>query len=537
MTARSELLGKRGEWLLDLEANGRQFRFATAPVQVVRDDGVVLQYREGLNDLEESFALDGSADIAISVTIDASDPWDELVGAFLSFERSPATLRRWFEGQSFERARVLIDGRVNGFTYGDRLEPVSFAVLRQVDTDSRRLPTPGMVVDLTTWPTADDRVIGAHYPVVIGSPGTGAAGAPSPASEGLYAEPGASGKLMVAGHRVLATQVRVFDYAGSGAPVDDTLPVEIATDGVGRVTSIVDMSGFSGTVDVGRNYYIGWDLADGGGLVSPITGGLLRGGADIIEWMLRVFTGVQLDAARFAGTRDRLNAYLFDTHINDPVAPLDWLSSEILPVLPVEPRQGDGGLFYYIRRWDATSNDAVARLDADLRQVQRESSIETRSEQIVNEVAVQFGPNRQTGGFRSRVVVGAFDGRRGLADEFAPGIDEEDPRFIPSFLSALSQTKYGRQPIEVQLNSVWDTGTATRHAQDLLAAQALPRRYVTYSAQTEFETLDVGDVVVLNDSSVNLSDVVALVVDLTAGGPEVELELEVLDDPTLLERS
>jgi hypothetical protein len=542
MTGRAELLGKRGEWLLDVVVDGRTFRFSTSPVEVITADGDVLSYRDGLRDLEESVALDGSADLAVAVTIDASDAWDELVAAFAGIERSPATLRRWFDGQLFEQARVHLDGQVDGFAYGDRLEPVSFQVLRRARVQSRRLPTPAMVVDDATWPvrpgySIDTRRRGAYYPIVIGAPGTGS-GSPAPATEGLFVEHGggATPRLLVAGHRVRATQVRVYDFTDDGTPVATTLGVETMQDLTGRTISYVNMGAFGGTVDIGRDYYIGWSVADGGGYVSPTTGGLLRGGGDIIEWALRTFTDIQLDAARFAGSRHRLNSYLFDTFINEPIDPLDWLQSEVLPVLPVEPRQGERGLYYFVRRWDATAADAVARLDADLRHVQRESDIESRSEELVNEVAVQYGPNRQSGLFRSRDVVGAFGGRRGLEDEFEPGLVEEDPRFLGSYRAALSQRRYGRQPLVVELNSVWDTATAVRHAQDIIAAQALPRRFVTYSAQTEYESLEPGDVVILNDSSVRIIDAIALVVDVVVGGPEVVLELEILDDPAQAQR-
>lgn len=537
MTVRSELVGKQPEWLLDLVVNGRPFRFATAPIEVARADGEVLEYRDGLQDIEAGIAADGSADRSLSITLDASESWDELVAAFLSFERAPVVLRRWFEGQLLEQARVLIEGQVDGLRYGDASEPIAFQVLRQVRAQSRKFPTPPMVVDETTWPSVDGRLLGVYYPVIIGAPGTtsgGGASSTDPATEGMLV---AANTLLVAGHRVRASQVRVFDFTDDGVVTANVLPVSVTQDDVGRTVAYVDMATFSGTVGDGRAYYVGWGVSDGGGLVSPITGGLLRGGADIIEWALRTFTDVRIDAARFAGARQRLNAYLFDTLINDPVEPLEWLNSEILPVLPVEPRQGEEGLYYYVRRWDAEPHEATVRLDADLGQVQRESEIEVRSEQIVNEVTVSFGPNRQSGRFRSRVIVGARAGRRALDDEFEPGFEEADSRVIASYRAALSQEKYGIQPINVELNSVWDRRTAVRHAQDIIAAQALPRRFVTYSAQTELEVLDVGDVVILNDSSVHLADVVCLVLDVIVGGPEVRLELEILDDPVLIRRA
>lgn len=547
MTGRAELLDRRAEWLLEMTVNGRPFRFATAPVTVTRIDGTEVEFREGLANLEGSVIADGATDRSVSIQLDASESWDELVARFLSIERSPVIVRRWFEGQLLERARILIEGRVDGLRYGERLTPIRFSVLRQVRTDSRMFPTPAMVIDDTTWPvragyTTDSRLIGVHYPVIIGAPGTDpGGGAARPATEGMMVELHASNTdelLLIAGHRVLATSVRVLDFTDSGSPAFSALSVSEAVDGVGRTVSVVDMAGFSGTVDSGRDYYIGWSVSNGGGLVSPITGGLMRGGGDIAEWALRTFTNIKIDSGRFAAVRERLNAYLFDTHVNEPVDPLDWLNSEILSVLPVEPRQGEDGLYFYVRRWEATASDAIARLDADIGQIELASDVETRSESVVNEVTVKYGPNRASGRFRFRTIVGPTPRRRSrvLGDEFQAGLPEDDPRIVGSYRAALSQEKYGRQPIEIELNSVWDPATAIKHAQDILAAQALPRRFVAYTAQTDLEALDVGDVVVLNDSAVKLFEVVALVVDVVIGGPEVQLEFEILDDPVLIER-
>ena len=107
---------------------------------------------------------------------------------------------------------------------------------------------------------------------------------------------------------------------------------------------------------------------------------------------------------------------------------------------------------------------------------------------------------------------------------------------IGGYRAALSQSIYGRQPLELAADAVWDPATAVLIAQDIIAAQALPRRYVEYSGGSDLESFEIGDVIVLNDSSVQLLDVVAQVLDVTFGGADVVLSLELFDDPVVSDR-
>ncbi len=542
---RPQIEGLQGEWILEVTISGSPFRFGTISVEVEQDVGADIKFFEGLSPITLGLSSQGSPDFSVPISLDAGESWAAIVASYNTFERAPAVLRRIFEGQTLEETRVVIQGTVEGLAYGEENGEISFNIVRRARTQSRMFPSPGMTVDLTTWPVRvgfqlDPTIIGTSYPIVIGAPGTRPAGAagsiPRPGNEALLVEEGnPDSRMLIAGHKVAATSVTIFDFTEDGTVPVSIHPILTVEDGVGRTVSMVDMQASGITIEFGRLYFVGWLIEDGGGLPNPKGGGVLRGAGDLIEWVIQTWTDIRIDAARFGGIRERLNAYKIDTYLNVPIDPMAWLNSEIIPLLPIEPRQGEEGLYWYMRRWDATSSDAVARLDADLGQVQRESLVTTESAQVVNEVTVRFGPDRATGRFALMVVVGADDQTRSN-DEIESGLVTTDSRMLGGYRAQLSQSIYGRQSLEVEAASVWDIATAALIGQDIIAEQSLPRRFVDYSGGTDLEAFDIGQILILNDSAVQLLDVIVQVLDITVGGPDIILHLELFDDPVLSER-
>ena len=192
MASRRELIGSEGHWLIEVNVGGRVLRFATAPLEIATETGGTLVYREGLSDFSQGTSSEGSTDFSMAVSIISDEAWSSIVGQFATLERAPARVRRWFDGQTIERARVVIEGFVSGFAYGEQDEPVQFSVVRRIRTFSRLIPSPGMVVDETTWPVrggffTDEKILGVAYPVIFGTPGN-LAGAIQPATERLLVE-------------------------------------------------------------------------------------------------------------------------------------------------------------------------------------------------------------------------------------------------------------------------------------------------------------------------------------------------------------
>ncbi|MEM6931562.1 MAG: phage tail protein [Myxococcota bacterium] len=151
----------------------------------------------------------------------------------------------------------------------------------------------------------------------------------------------------------------------------------------------------------------------------------------------------------------------------------------------------------------------------------------------MNEVVVEYGPDRDGSAFRFRVILSALNNRQD--DDLAGRID--DTRVVGSYRAELSQRQFGRRTQTLQASVIWDPATAARIAQDVLTRQALPQRFVDYLGGSELEALDVGQVVTITDTEVGLSDQLAWVLDLEVGGPDVLLSLQLLDDPVVFERS
>lgn len=537
---RRQLRGLQGEWILEVFIGGTPFRFGTVGVEVDRAGGDSVKFFEGLGEISMGISSQGSPDFSVPISIDVGDNWGEIVSRYNVIERSPAVLRRLFLGQTLGESAIIIQGQLESFGYGEPNEPVSFNIVRRSRTQSRQLPSPGMVVDDTTWPvrggqTLDPTIIGAYYPIIIGAPGSRPGASPLAATEALLVEEdNPDPRLLIAGHRVKQTIITIFDYTDSGTVPTALRTVLETVDGVGRTISYVDMQGSGLTMAEGRIYYAGWS-AGTGGLPNTKDTGALRGAGDVIEWIIQTWTDIAIDGPRFAGVRELMNAYKIDTYINEPIDPMAFLNAEVFPYLPVEPRQGEEGLYWYFRRWDATSKDAIARLDADTRQLQRASQISTESAQVVNEVTVMYGIDRNTGRHAFRRIIGATDQTRS-DDEIEAGLLTTDSRMLGGYRAALSQSIFKRQPIEITVDSVWDDSTATRIGQDIISEQALPRRFVDYSGGTDLEAFKVGDIVILNDTAVQLIDVVAQIADVTIGGPDIILHFELFDDPVVLDR-
>ncbi|MEM6931862.1 MAG: hypothetical protein AAF602_33325, partial [Myxococcota bacterium] len=303
MLTRREALGAVGEWLLDLEVSGQVFRFATVPLEVLDFQGDTVVYAEGLGELETGFSSLASTEASVDIALDAPESWAELVARLRALERSPATLRRWFPTQTIEQARVVLRGEVTGVTYGEQLEPFGFTLQRSVRRQSRAVPTPGMVVDDTTWPVrsgwvVDEKIIGRSYPVIIGFPGLNPSGAPYPASPGLLVETEGTDNtdlVMIAGHRTDAGRgavgVWLYRYTADAAPVAAfTFSSAISSDGQGRsVTTVSPGLSLGATLQPGEELWVGWTTS-GGGLLASTAGGVLRGAGDVIVWLLQTFS-------------------------------------------------------------------------------------------------------------------------------------------------------------------------------------------------------------------------------------------------------
>lgn len=541
-----ETLGAAAVWLLDLQFSGQTYRFATQAVEVVDDLGATFRYSLGLQDFDFDYS-DTGFDLTVGVEIDADTDWSALVASGVQLERAPAVLRRWFEGQSLDRARVVVRGITAEVEYGAKDESIELSVMSAPVEQSDTLPPTLHTVGPDTWPVDlidfDEKIEGAMYPIVIGFPGTIGDGIGAPAVPGLLVDrrltggPRKQSKVLFAGHEVHASDVGLHDLTDTPTVAlrpAITGPFLGSADLLGQPISYADFVGAGGGFDVAadRSWYISFDEANGGGLLNEAKTAPLRGAGEVLRYFLERHTRIPVDHGRMIGQDPRLNAYFVDTYINTTVNVWDWLSETVLPLLPVIPVQTSRGLFWRFLDWNASAKDSVFRLDADNGQIERATSVRTMGDPIYNEIAVEYAPFATSMRYRKRVVATANAGTTTLSP--AP---ETDTRVIQNLRCRISQQVFGVKPFTFTSSAVWSDATATRIARDLANRFALPHRRIGYVGGPTLEALEIGSIVLLNDSELSISDAAAIVFEVTVGnGAQVEIDLVLVDNPAAFER-
>lgn len=539
VTPRTQITGKLAYWLLDLEVGGRTWRYSTSAVDVTDNDGNTIPYIEGLARVAYTAAATASS---VAITISSGEDWALVAARGIDLESGTATLRRWFDGQTLEEARLVLDGLVVKPQYGDTDEPLVFSLERLPWEDTFLIPDATYAVDDNTWPssasfTTDPAILGAYLPIIFGSPGyigyTGGSAPITPASPGLlvdYTQSATlfrSSKLAIAGHEVRDTSVRVYDMSDDEKPngVSEQLPVLHATDMLGRKIAYID---YSSAVQVrlreGGEYWIAWsDPATGGGLYNSDRTGVLRGAGDVILWWLDQ-SSLPLDRGRMKVQSARLNRFNLDCYVYEPTTAYQWIMENLAPILPISYREGADGAWFAAWRYDATPQDSVMRLDADTEFVTRESRITTSGlSDVRNEITLEYAPRQGDRLLKRMTITG--------------DPDPDDGNQIGSYLCKLSQQRYGVQRHRLTTTVVVEDATAAAILGNLAQQLCLPRRRVTYSGPPDLEALEVGDVVTLNDAVVHITDQLALVEEIGVEDEMVSLNLLLLDSPLSRSRS
>lgn len=429
------------------------------------------------------------------------------------------------------------------------------------------------------------------YPVIFGRPGrtTGLSDPAWEGSiavhisrdrgpSGTAADPGPV--IIIAGHRVQADTVYLYTesiqnqtwnfYKGAFSaldPQDNGFLVEHWTDARGRTVAVCpgvargDTAGSAAVAvngvnvcTLGSNYpsieldddsyrtysdenggllyvplYVGWydrtRSDEGGGMVGD-DGQLVRGAGDVLTYLLRE-TGMQVDAGRCATAAAMLNTFRIDCAIDARVNIWEWLSANLLPILPCSLATGPEGLYPVVWRYDATARDARWTIDADADPTtQRASRVKVDSSKIANKFRLNFCFNRRTNvSMQYRALDATYD--------------STDPSTRASYLCAVSQARYrttrdtGVREMTTDSTIIWDVATADAILNVQAKAYALARRSVDYVVSgAHYDEISRGDVVVVTDSEVGLSGQVALVreVQWDSSG-SIGLSLLILEDP------
>lgn len=553
-----------GHWLLDFTIEGQRYSYTSAPdaVTVNEADGTARLYVIGLEDVQVSRAAD-----SVAVSIEAQVDWAALAAQGVNLEGGTATLRRWFTGLTINEAVDFGKGLVTGVQYGELGEPLAFTVSSALQERTDLLLPLGAksANSMQGSPFVPyEQTLGAPFPIVIGFPGewpdaVGGVFGCVPAILTDVIVPGTSSntaaRLVVSTGTVGATQVKVHIHGATDyttgrelfmyyerAPSTGFVP---AHDGSVEYSLPVSYIDFSGTLDDGSTvafnavpvtaqqkieYYVGFKQDTGGGIGNLYGTGTLAGAGDVIIWALRTAAGdLQVDYAQLEALAPRLNAYRIDTWLNDPnVTALEYLRSAILPHLPVaETTTAAGWSLSYID-YGANSKDAIATLTAG-HDIERASAVQLISNDVANQVTVSYRPLDGSRNYASQVTI--------TPNVFVAGSntagDIRHPSY-PSKIASASESRYGLKAIDIEVDETWDDATALLIAEDAIKARALPITAISYQALSyEWERTQIGEVYLLTDAGLSLSERVAIVTDVQVGGGQPPVITLILPDPML----
>jgi hypothetical protein len=541
----------RPHWLLDLDLEGRTIRYADAEVRVTTQSGEVLVYLGGLGSVTvEDTGEEGGPQTAAIEIVDPAEDWPRTVARGAWLDTATGSLALWYEGDTWERRRRILRGRLVAPSYGPQVLSASLERLPWVDQSV--IPDAAATICDATWPvqagfSLDESVEGATYPVVVGCPGVGDDGSPAPMAE--YSEAAAtwiSSRLLVAAHEVAAATVTVHDASDD---VSGLCTLDTVADGRGRRVTVVDFSDpATGAVlnpvgpHLGHDYWIRWTVSGGGGMLHR--GSAPRGAGAVLAMLMGWAYGGDVDPGRADAQRTWLDGFLLDFYVNDRVALYNWILSNVAPILPIRYVDGEAGAYWSAWRYDARATDATWALERG-RNVERVGDVEPSDDDVFNDFELSYcfvagsatkkvhlsatpttTPNQSPGPAGTSEYYSIADWLFGVVAY------DGDADLLASYLCRWSQLRYGVRPWVGSTRIVADDATAMAVLRALADRYAWGRRRIRYvGGHAELGRVEVGDVVTVTDDELYLSGAPALVRGVGIDLVEVQLTVEVLDRP------
>lgn len=546
MWDRATVAGSALVWLLDLDVGGYVLRVASLECDVPQQDGSTVAYRGGLVVGDWSDGIDlftaspAARQIPMEVRLDGDvEAWQTLARQGHRLATATATVSVWPEGGTVDDVRVVLRGCVDEPEHGGAEEPVRLSVVEDAVDATGLIPeADARVIDWpspsdprpTTWDgcrfSGNPDHVGERYPIVIGRPGRGtaASGDSLDSVQALAVHNDAAATvnygLLIAGHLVIGTQVTIYD---ADDDVSEALTVVEMGDDLGRRVAVVSLAAAASlTWDPDHAYWVRWTQS--GGLAGH-DGSEMTGAGQVLRWMLER-SQAQIDRGRLAAAIPILDGYRIDAVVvatpEARIRPLDWVREHLSPILPISMRRGPEGLYPVVWRYDAASTDAVAVLDADAARAVRTSPLSwTSVRDCYAEVEVWHRRDHRTQTYTSRVLLSGD-----------PQARARDDTAVPHALLRASWIDGVRRRLELRSDVVADDATAGRSAAWLAQRYALPTRGVAYTVEwSEVSHVEPGDVVIVRDAEVGISEEVAVVQAVTLAETGATIRVRLLERP------
>tara|TARA_R110000751_G_scaffold18892_1_gene57126 strand:+ start:1026 stop:2372 length:1347 start_codon:yes stop_codon:yes gene_type:complete len=428
---------------------------------------------------------------------------------------------------------VVFRGQFTRVAFGGSDEPVQITISKTGNDDTALIPSAyEMVVpnafgvflevmhnitaasqlpyaDPINFPDAALRDVGAVYPLVFGGPGD----ASNPGSPGLIVDqPGGNYQIMIAGHRVTPQNfqwwwpqaVPAVNGTGTNALRNASFTASDIThlsDARGRTVATFTIDPAADNVDLDVDRHGGYFIAWTGGDATP------GGAGDVIRRIMRQ-SSVRFDFQRSAAALNRLNGYQLDGYINDQVAPLQWVTKALLPLLPCSLHSGVDGLYIKLWPWLDGGNDVAFALEAGTDF--SPGSLVTYTASAAGTVNLQYKWRADTAQYIGTVEASADT----------------------SLWGAAGQTLNTRVE-KMETRAIWDDGTAHLVVQDRLRYGARPSRIRRYTCDPSkygiggTHELRAGMPVSITDAEVSWDGLIAWVDEIERSGDSMAVQIRI----------
>ena len=545
---RSDLEAGRLVWLLDLTIRGKVYRFSTDVLNVtIGEPGLgpaLVQYTGGLEFLEYEDAvglLDAEAttrEVSVSVLFQSGqeEGWQAISDTVRDIGTATGELSLHIVGNSYEDRQIVVSGFLDSPSYGAVNEPVSFTLQESDHLDPLQFPTTQSVIDQTSWPRVevgsysvniDDSIVGSYYPHVFGQPGThppllwwGQDSSMFDATPAMLVRidqdtednSNATATVVIAGHETWPDADATYGGTSAAGEVlmfsDDWATPHRAEathtqDGHGNTVTIAEFSyvgvsaGLRTRVQVGQEIWCAW--IGRGGVLNADRTAPRTGAGEVIEYLLTK-SGLRVDTLRSRAVLKEVNGYALDFWINEPRSPIEIISEDILPALPLSPQIRTEGLGFVYWKWDATKADATEAIDVDREFGDRVSPVDVSGVgEVFNRLTVRYAMTGPDGNYRKQLT-------------YAHANPSDAHDVIVNPYAWASWTRYGlREAPILELPCVERDETALAVLDWKIRFHSQTRRSVTYRLNQKYQNLEAGDVVTLTDTATGFDEAVCIV--------------------------
>ena len=510
--------GRQAVFLLQIEFMGQTYRFAEQKITI--DDKAFDGDLRDFSHTEESELIGINVEanaVNCAVVFDSLDLVEQWRKGH-TLEGSEAelsyVLTRDNQVTPYDERIIVFSGTINQPVIGDPEEAHGFAAftIEQRPFDfSQTFLNPEHVITKDTFAQLDEETAGGKpYPFVFGAPGNPRDSTGTTLNifcTPAYMSRKASGNyhMLIAGHAVEATQVKIKDQAGNSA----TLPVVEAVDAKGQAYSYVDVTSsaivYPGKLLVGgaenasvSEWWCAW--TNGGGFKNPFGSGALEGAGDICTYAL-LLTKQKVDFGAWGNVANIINAYKFAGYVNDAeVTAWDWINSNILPFLPVEVVAGPKGIKPILANIFASSYlQPVATIEAN-REFYQTGPITTQTDigDIINHVTIRYGKAGFDQDTKQIARIGNFE--------------QSNQEQRADIYSRLSTNKFGKTEQTIESEYLYDRDTAFLIGHTIIKSKSVPMLQINYRADIHYGYLMIGDLISVTDEDLYLDNVYFTVV-------------------------